>query len=73
MASEYVTKGQAVSIVNLETGRGRRVIENMMDALVAQGRISILPDPLDKRSFRVSRTDVDTVIQVIKAGGVISS
>jgi len=73
MASEYVTKGQAVSIVNLETGRGRRVIENMMDALVAQGRITIHSDPLDKRSFRVSRTDVDTIIQVIKAGGIIPS
>ena len=65
MATTYVTKTQAIGLINMETGYGRRVIEKWMEKLEQMGRIKILDDP-DGRALRISRTDVDIIIQALK-------
>jgi hypothetical protein len=65
MAATFVSKTQAISIISMETGFGRRVIEKMMDKLERQGRIKILDSP-DGRALRIARTDVDIITQVLK-------
>jgi len=65
MSTAFVGKTQAISIISLETGYGRRVIEKTMDKLAEQGRIKVDPDP-DGRALRISRADVELVIKVLK-------
>jgi hypothetical protein len=65
MESTFVSKTQAISIISVETGFGRRVIEKMMDNLVQQGRIKILDSP-DGRALRITRIDVELIIKVLK-------
>lgn len=69
MATPYVTKTQAVILVSIETGRGRRIIETIVDKLTQEGRITIERDPIDTRALRISRADVDKVVAYIKNGG----
>lgn len=66
---EYVTKGIATSMIAIATGRGRRVIENIIDKLAQAGRITVEQDPIDGRALRMPKADVDVVIQYIKGGG----
>ncbi len=65
MSTIYVSKTQALALINLETGYGRRVVEKWMEKLVETGRIKILDDP-DGRAMRISRTDVDFIIRFLK-------
>jgi biotin operon repressor len=65
MSSIFVSKTQAISIIGIETGYGRRVIEKTIDNLLQQGRIRILEAP-DARALRISRTDVELIIKVLK-------
>ena len=64
MSSAFVSKTQAISIISVETGFGRRVIEKMMDKLEEQGRIKIVDSP-DGRALRLSRADVDLIIKAL--------
>jgi len=65
MATQYVSKIQAISIAIAETGYGRRTIERVMDKLTQEGRITIGLD-FDGRTYRISRADVDLLIRVLK-------
>ncbi len=69
MATQYMTKMQAIAAIGIETGYGRRVIEQKLDELAADGKIVIEPDPIYKRQFRISRADVDIVVQALKKAG----
>ena len=62
----YMTKTGAVTLLMGETGRGRRFIENALDALVAAGRIKIERDTFDTRVWRISVEDVELVRRVLK-------
>ncbi len=68
MAAEYLSKSRAIIIISAQTGYGRRVIENKMAELGTQGRIALIPDPGDKRSQLISRTDVDLIIRALTPG-----
>ncbi len=65
MPDEYLSKTQAISLIMVETGFGRRVIEKMLDRLSEEGRIRFVPG-FDGRSLRISRPDAETVIRVLK-------
>ncbi len=69
MAQQYYTKMQAITVIGIETGYGRRVIEAKLDELAAEGKITVEPDPIYKRQFRISRADVDIVIKALKEAG----
>ncbi len=61
----YISKTKAVTELQAKTGRGRRVVENVMAALEETGRIHILPDPIDKRILRLSLEDMELVRRVL--------
>jgi hypothetical protein len=65
MATTFVTKTQALALIGIETGFGRRVIEKMIDKLEEKGRIKVLDSP-DGRALRISRSDIDFIIQALK-------
>ncbi len=65
MSAPFLTKTQAVSLIGMETGYGRRVIEQTLDRLVDEGRIHFILD-FDRRTQRISRADVDTVVKILK-------
>jgi hypothetical protein len=65
MNSRFYTKTQALALIGLETGFGRRVIEKIMNKLVEKGRIKVLDSP-DVRALWISRADVDLIIQALK-------
>lgn len=65
MSSTYLSKTQAISLIGMETGYGRRVIEQTLERLVDAGRIRFIVD-FDKRTQRISRDDVETVIKILK-------
>jgi membrane-bound lytic murein transglycosylase B len=65
MSATFLTKTQAVSLIGMETGYGRRVIEQTLDRLVTEGRIRFILD-FDRRTQRISREDVETVIKILK-------
>ena len=65
MAEEYMSKIQAISQAMAATGYGRRTVERIMDKLAQDGRITIGLD-FDGRTYRISRTDVETIIKVLK-------
>lgn len=69
MPAAFYTKTQAVNIIGAETGYGRRIVEAMLEKLVNQGEISIEPDPLYTRTLRISREDMDKVVQSLKEAG----
>jgi len=69
MSQQYYTKTQAVNIISVETGYGRRVIEHKMDELTAEGKINIIPDPIYSRQFRITRAEIDIVISTLKEAG----
>jgi len=64
MSAPFVSKTQAISLISVETGFGRRVIEKTMDKLEEQGRIKVIDSP-DGRALRISRSDVDVIIKVL--------
>ncbi len=61
-----MTKTRAINYAMLETGLGRRVVENMIDELVRQGRIIVREHPADKRTMLISNSDVQTLIRALK-------
>ena len=61
----YTAKTRAIAELQSKTGKGRRVIENVMDDLQAKGLIIIEPDPYDKRIQRIRATDVELVLRVL--------
>jgi hypothetical protein len=65
MPDEYLSKTQALSLIMVETGFGRRVIEKILDRLIDEKRIRFVPG-FDGRSLRISRPEVDIVIKVLK-------
>ncbi len=65
MMKQFYTKAQAIALINTETGYGRRVIEKAFDKLEAENRIKF-EEGLDARSLRISRTDIELVIRVLK-------
>jgi hypothetical protein len=69
MAQQYLTKMQAIAAIGVETGYGRRVIEQKLDELVTAGKVALEPDPIYKRQFRISRADVDIVVKALKEAG----
>jgi hypothetical protein len=60
-----VNKQDAIALIRVETGYGRRVIDQMLDKLNDEGRITIHKD-FDGRSLRISRDDIALVIRVLK-------
>ncbi len=65
MPDVFVNKSQAMSIITVETGFGRRVIEKAMDALEQEGRIKVYVSP-NSHSVRMRRSDVDVIIRYLK-------
>jgi hypothetical protein len=65
MSDVFVSKTQAISIVSVETGFGRRVIEKAMDTLEQAGRIKIHVPP-EGHAIRIRRSDVDVIIRYLK-------
>jgi len=65
MATEYLSKAQAVAMAMAETGYGKRIIDRVMDRLSQEGRITVELD-FDGRTYRISRADVSLIIQVLK-------
>ncbi len=65
MASEYVTKGQAVTQIMQATGYGRQVIEKKMVELETRGEIAFVDDPGDTRKKLISTTHVDVLIKAL--------
>ena len=63
---EMIPKSRAVSMAMIDTGFGRRVVENKMDELLGQGRIRIVPSPADKRLQLISRDDLNLIIAALK-------
>jgi DNA-binding MarR family transcriptional regulator len=61
----YIAKTKAIAELQSKTGRGRRIVENAMDALEEKGRIHIEPDPFDKRILRMSLEDMELVRRVL--------
>jgi len=62
---DYVTRQDAIALIRVETGYGRRIIDNMLDKLNKEGRINIQLD-FDGRTYRISRADIDLVIRILK-------
>jgi len=67
-SEDPINKSKAISIISLETGYGRRVIENKMNELAQGGKITMFPDPGDRRIVLISRADVQVIIQSLKKG-----
>jgi len=65
MSDVFVSKSQAMSIITVETGFGRRVIEKAMDTLEQAGRIKIHIPP-EGHAIRIRRGDVDVIIRYLK-------
>ncbi len=65
MAEEYYSRIQAIAQVMVATGFGRRTVDKMIDKLAEDGRITIGLD-FDGRTYRISRTDIELVIKVLK-------
>ncbi len=61
----YVAKTRAIAELQSKTGKGRRVIENVMNDLEAKGRIRIEPDPYDRRIQRMLLVDMELVLRVL--------
>jgi hypothetical protein len=68
MSTEYLTKSQAIAEITQKTGYGRFVIEKRMERLLEAGKIKLLDDPGDARKQRISRADVQTVIDSLTLG-----
>ena len=68
MAAEYLSKTRAIILISAQTGYGRRVIENKMNELSAQGLIALIPDPGDKRAQLIKRAEVEIVIRALTPG-----
>ncbi len=66
MPEEYLTKSQVIALVSLETGLGRSVIERTMEALAAEGKILLEENPLDRRRYRVRKSDVAVIVQALR-------
>ncbi len=64
-AQPMLSKSQAMSLINVETGYGRRIIEKTFSRLVAEGRIRFILD-FDGQTQRITREDVEIVIKVLK-------
>ncbi len=62
MPTEYITKSQAIMEIMQRTGYGRFVIEKRMENLLGAGQIKLLDDPGDRRKQRISREDVETIV-----------
>ena len=58
MSTSMMSKSQAISLINVETGYGRRIIEKTFARLEQDGRIKFILD-FDGRTYQISRTDVD--------------
>ncbi len=65
MASEYLTKGQAVTKIMQATGYGRQVIEKKMVELETRGEIEFVDDPGDTRKKLISSPHVDALIKAL--------
>jgi len=65
MPVEYVNKTNAISIISMATGFGRRVVVKIMDRLADEGKIHILESPRGN-TLEISRDDIDLVIKVLK-------
>ena len=65
MAEEYTSRIQAIAQVMAATGYGRRTVDRIMDKLAQEGRITIGLD-FDGRTYRISRTDIELIIKVLK-------
>ncbi len=61
-----MTKTRAINYAMLETGFGRRIIENTIDDLERKGLIKVTPHPVDKRLLVISREDIQTLIKALK-------
>jgi len=62
MAEEYLTKTQAITEIMQRTGYGRFVIEKRIENLLGAGEIRLIDDPGDRRKQRISRTDMQKVV-----------
>jgi hypothetical protein len=65
MPEEYLSKIQAIAQAMAATGYGRRTVERVMEKLVQEGRLTIGLD-FDGRTYRIARSDIDTLIKVLK-------
>ena len=62
--ADYMSKSQAMALITIETGYGRRTIEKAFERLEQEGRIKLSLD-FDGRTYRISRADVDIVIKYL--------
>ena len=65
MSVEYVSKTNAISLISVATGYGRRVVLKTLDRLVEEGRIKIIDSPRGN-TLEISRNDIDIVIKILK-------
>ncbi len=65
MPVEYIGKTNAISLISVATGYGRRVVVKTIDKLVEEGRIKILESPRGN-TLEISRDDIDLVIKILK-------
>ncbi len=66
MAEEFLTKTQAVMEICAATGYGKFIVDRKIDELSEQGKIVVHNDPGDFRKKRMSRTDIQIVIDALR-------
>jgi RNA-binding protein YhbY len=68
----FLTKQNAVARISMSTGRGRRIIERVMNQLEEKKLIKIELD-FDGRTYQISPKDVELVIKVLNRQVTIES
>ena len=65
MSQEQITKLNAIALISLETGKSRRVVEQMLKQMTDEGAIRMDKAPYSP-AILITREDVQKVIDVLK-------
>lgn len=65
MATEFITKSQAVSEIMAATGYGKFVVEKKISELIGAEKIRLIDDPGDNRRKLITREHVLVIIDAL--------